>query len=167
MRLLSLSKDLNNPRWKPLHMARGWNSRNRRLAKQRSKNNWYKGKTEVEPPSSIQEEGKAGKFTFKQEDSSIHEEEQTIPEEEQPKPGKLAEGGEQTGHYPSVSHCQEIWSCKDKGPQQRDINPGWSKEAGKCFEEKTEEEFEQKAGPSWGNRRMEKFGQEEGTFTTN
>ena len=49
-RLLSLSKDLENPRWKPLHMARGWNARNRRLAKQRSKTGWYKGKAEVEPP---------------------------------------------------------------------------------------------------------------------
>ena len=44
-RLLSLSKDLENPRWKPLHMARGWNARNRRLAKQRSKTGWYKEKT--------------------------------------------------------------------------------------------------------------------------
>ena len=25
-RLLSLSKDVNNPRWKPLHMSAGWNS---------------------------------------------------------------------------------------------------------------------------------------------
>ena len=30
-RLLSLSKDLENPRWKPLHKSRGWNARNRRL----------------------------------------------------------------------------------------------------------------------------------------
>jgi hypothetical protein len=30
-RLLSLSKDLNNPRWKPLHSSAGWNSKNRRL----------------------------------------------------------------------------------------------------------------------------------------
>ena len=50
-RLLSLSKDLNNPKWKPLHMAASWNSRNRRIAKQRSKTNWYKGKEEVEPPT--------------------------------------------------------------------------------------------------------------------
>ena len=49
-RLLSLSLDVNNHRWKPLHMAAGWNSRNRKVAKQRTKNNWYKGKTEVEPP---------------------------------------------------------------------------------------------------------------------
>ena len=39
-RLLSLSKDVNNPKWKPLHMAAGWNSRNRRVAKQRAKTNW-------------------------------------------------------------------------------------------------------------------------------
>ena len=37
-------------------MAAGWNARNRRIAKQRSKTSWYKGKAEVEPPptSSIQ-----------------------------------------------------------------------------------------------------------------
>ena len=46
-RLLSLSKDTKNPRWKPLHMGANWNSRNRRIAKQRSKTNWYKGKPEV------------------------------------------------------------------------------------------------------------------------
>ena len=34
-RLLSLSKDIKNPKWKPLHMAAGWNARNRRIAKQR------------------------------------------------------------------------------------------------------------------------------------
>ena len=41
-RLLSLSKDTRNPRWKPLHMAGKSNSKNRRLAKLRSK--------EVDPP---------------------------------------------------------------------------------------------------------------------
>ena len=50
-RLLSLSKDITNPRWKPLHMAGSWNARNRRMAKLKSKNNWYKGKAEVPPPS--------------------------------------------------------------------------------------------------------------------
>jgi hypothetical protein len=39
-RLLSMSLDVNNPRWKPLHMAAGWNFRNRRVAKQWTKNNW-------------------------------------------------------------------------------------------------------------------------------
>ena len=32
-RLLSLSRDLSNPRWKPFHMAAGWNAKNRRVAK--------------------------------------------------------------------------------------------------------------------------------------
>ena len=50
-RLLSLSRDTTNPRWKPLHLSASWNSRNRRLAKQLSKSSWYKGKTEVEPPT--------------------------------------------------------------------------------------------------------------------
>ena len=52
-RLLSLSKDTNNPKWKPLHMAAGWNAKNRRRAKELSKTKWYKGKTEVEPPPRI------------------------------------------------------------------------------------------------------------------
>ena len=59
-RLLSLSLDTSNPKWKPLHMSAGWNERNRRIAKQRVKNGWYKGKTEVDPPdrtSSLEEEG--------------------------------------------------------------------------------------------------------------
>ena len=49
-RLLSLSKDMDNIQWKPLHMAGNWNGRNRRMAKLRSRDNWYKGKTEVAPP---------------------------------------------------------------------------------------------------------------------
>ena len=51
-RLLSLSLDRKNPRWKPLHMAGSWNSRNRRMAKLRAKDNWFKGRAEVAPPSS-------------------------------------------------------------------------------------------------------------------
>ena len=51
-RLLSLSKDHQNPRWKPLHLAAKWNSRNRRISKQLSNTNWYKEKTEVDSPVS-------------------------------------------------------------------------------------------------------------------
>ena len=50
-RLLSLSRDTGNPRWKPLHMAGKFNSRNRRMAKLKSKCNWYKGRQEVGPPA--------------------------------------------------------------------------------------------------------------------
>ena len=49
-RLLSLSLDEGNPRWKPLHLSARWNAKNRRVAKQRTKNNWYKGKSVVDPP---------------------------------------------------------------------------------------------------------------------
>ena len=48
-RLLTLSKDRSNPKWKPLHMAGSWNSRNRRMAKLRARDNWFKGSQEVEP----------------------------------------------------------------------------------------------------------------------
>ena len=60
-RLLSLSLDTKNPKWKPLHMSATWNARNRRMAKQRSRTSWYKGKEEVEPPPnpSSQEEGQS------------------------------------------------------------------------------------------------------------
>ena len=51
-RLLSLSKDRLNPKWKPLHMSARWNGKNRRRAKQLAKTNWYKGKVPVEPPPS-------------------------------------------------------------------------------------------------------------------
>ena len=50
-RLLSLSKDIGNPRWKPLHLAASWNAKNRSNAKKLSKTNWYKGKSQVEPPT--------------------------------------------------------------------------------------------------------------------
>ena len=58
-RLLSLSKDTNNPRWKPLHMAGKWNSRKRRMGELRARDNWFKGSQEVEPPWS-QKDGKPG-----------------------------------------------------------------------------------------------------------
>ena len=45
-RLLSLSKDVDSPSWKPLHMSGKWNARNRRIAKQRSKTSWYKDRNE-------------------------------------------------------------------------------------------------------------------------
>ena len=86
-RLLSLSMDKKNPKWKPLHMAAGWNARNRRIAKQRSKASWYKGKAEVEPPPrtsiqleepSIPEEEEAEILTG----TSIQQEELSIPVEE-------------------------------------------------------------------------------------
>ena len=50
-RLLSLSRDITNPRWKPLHMPRTWNQKNRRMAKLKSKSSWFKGKAEIQPPS--------------------------------------------------------------------------------------------------------------------
>ena len=54
-RLLSLSKDTGNPRWKPLHMFRKFNSKNRRLAQLRSKGSWFKGRME-----GAQEDGNNG-----------------------------------------------------------------------------------------------------------
>ena len=78
-RLLSLSKDRNNPKWKPLHMAGSWNSRNRRMAKLRARDNWFKGSQEVEPPGS-QKDGKP-------EDSS-----RGMEMESQERPPRVTEG---------------------------------------------------------------------------
>ena len=49
-RLLSLSKDVENPRWKPLHVSGKWNAKNRRMAKLKTKNSWFEGSHEVELP---------------------------------------------------------------------------------------------------------------------
>ena len=49
-RLLSLSKDVDNARWKPLHISGNWNAKNRRMAKLKTKNSWFKGRQEVELP---------------------------------------------------------------------------------------------------------------------
>ena len=46
-----MSKDRQYPRWKPLNMAGEFNSKKRRLAKMRSKGNWFKGRQEVDTPS--------------------------------------------------------------------------------------------------------------------
>ena len=73
-RLLSLSKDVNNPKWKPLNMSAGLNSRNRRVAKQRTKNNWYKGKTEVEPPTPPEMKAKGFSIHREQGEHPIQEE---------------------------------------------------------------------------------------------
>ena len=43
-RLLSLSKDVSIPMRKPHHMAGHWNSRNMRIAKLKSRDNWFKEK---------------------------------------------------------------------------------------------------------------------------
>ena len=82
-------KDLNNPRWKPLHLSAGCNSKNRRVAKLRTKNNWYRGRTEVEHPTAPQQEQKATKFSINQEDLSIHQEDHSSQQEDQSIPKKF------------------------------------------------------------------------------
>merc|ERR1711940_489215 len=81
-RLLSLSKDKGNPRWKPLHLSAGWNKRNRRIAKQMSKTNWYKDKPEVEPPTDPRREEKMARFSIHKEDHSTLQEEPSSQQED-------------------------------------------------------------------------------------
>ena len=95
-----MSRDVENPKWKPMHMAASWNRRNRRIAKQRAKTNWYKGVTEVEiptPASSRQEETK--KPDAQEEEGRDRERVSRGMEEEniggEPKPeDKICNGGE-------------------------------------------------------------------------
>ena len=54
---MTLSKDRNNPKVKPLHMAGSWNSKNRRMTTLIARDSWFKGSQEVEPPGS-QKDGK-------------------------------------------------------------------------------------------------------------
>ena len=85
-RLLSLSKDVKNPRWKPLHMPASWNARNRRVAKMSAKTSWYKGKKEVELPSS-QLEGNDEPSSHQDESSRMEGREDTSShQEEEPQP---------------------------------------------------------------------------------
>ena len=81
-RLLSLSKDKGNPRWKPLHLSAGWNNRNRRIAKQMSRTNWYKDKPEVEPPTDPRREEKMARFSIHKEDHSTLQEEPSSQQED-------------------------------------------------------------------------------------
>ena len=74
-RLLSLSKDTNNPKWKPLHLSASWNSRNRLTAKLLAKTNWFKGRSEVDLPTNSNHQGgkKSGRTATKkrQRESSV------------------------------------------------------------------------------------------------
>ena len=74
-------------------MAAGWNSRNRRVAKQRTKTNWYKGKPEVEPPLSIQQEEKAARFSIHKEDPN--QAEKTLPDGHADKEAAQGDGMEE------------------------------------------------------------------------
>ena len=67
--MLSLSKDVKNPKWKPLHMPASWNARNRRVAKMSAKTTWYKGKREVEPPATTSQEEEMMNLSSHQEEA--------------------------------------------------------------------------------------------------
>ena len=93
-RLLSLSKDQQNPRWKPLHLAAKWNSRNRRIAKQLSKTNWYKDKSEVDPPTSSQQEDQKSGFSIHKDGKMPDEKSQVQDEPENLAPEEYLKDGE-------------------------------------------------------------------------
>ena len=96
-RLLSLSKDTGNSRWKPLHLAAGWNSRNRRNVKLRSKTSWYKGKPEVEQPRNPRRELESSRFSIHKEDQSSQQEDYSSQQEarssQQEEQSNQVEGG--------------------------------------------------------------------------
>ena len=47
-RMLSLSLEKDHPNWKPLHMPASYKSKERRMAKQVAKTNWFKSRKEQE-----------------------------------------------------------------------------------------------------------------------
>ena len=69
-RLLSLSKDVHNPKWKPLHMPASWNARNGRMVKMSANTTWYKGKRDVDPPTTSSQVEDEDKSSSQEEDMS-------------------------------------------------------------------------------------------------
>ena len=76
---MSLSKDINNPRWK----------------------------TEVEHPTSPQQEQKASKFSIHQEDLSIHQEDQSSQQEDQSILQEAQENMEDVGLVETTMEARE------------------------------------------------------------
>ena len=148
---MSLSKDTKNPRWKPLHMGANWNSRNRRIAKQRSKTNWYKGKPEVEAPEDPEMEFRRSAFSIHKEDTSIHREDVSSPQEDHQdqEPGKdtteddkmptldqKAGNGKATGWNPK----------KERGPGRGTVTLGGLRKIEKAKKRKAERKLRKKLG---------------------
>jgi hypothetical protein len=177
------SRDVNNPRWKPLHVAAGWNSRKRRVAKQRSKTSWYKGKADVEPPTSIQEEENAARFSIHKEfpnqpnilsggswqDTSLTVPVQvgagddgntTVEGSEQGSSGAETGAGQKAGRK-----AGEKWNKKKEWAKQTDSNLRWFTQDRDIQEKEGESEVEKEIrwNGSHSKRRMET---EETVWTT-
>ena len=137
-RLLSLSLDTKNPRWKPLHLSAGWNARNRRIAKLRSKTSWYKGKQEVDPPAPMptsQEEG----YTSPEEDQEILAEASTHQEDQ---------ASDQTLHQGRTENFQEDGNKRKKkrGPNRENITLGGLKKVKTARKRKAKNKMRKKLG---------------------
>ena len=102
-RLLSLSRDKSNPKWRPLHMAGSWNSRNRRMAKLRSKENWYKGRQEVDPPEEQLSDKDGNQESSRRMDTSRAEgdQEETVLADQSDSSNRMETGEDQPDHTSS------------------------------------------------------------------
>ena len=150
-RLLSLSRDTGNPKWKPLHLAAGWNSRNRRTAKQRNKTNWYKGKPEVEHPENPRREEEATRFSIHKGEPSIPEEDK-ISQEEGMQSGQNKEelpGGSRQDTTPAVpggTGSRQSRNKKKRGPDRGTVTLGGLNKIRKAKRRKARSNLRKKLG---------------------
>ena len=118
-RLLSLSRDPENPRWKPLHVSGKWNSRNRRMAKLRARDNWFKGRQEVELPEDGDEQTHILPGGSRQ-DTTL-----AVPVMEQM-------GDMETNKTARKSPKKLARKCKKRGPDRRTLTLGGEKRVEKA-----------------------------------
>mgnify|MGYP001487967323 FL=1 len=144
-RLLSLSRDPSNPKWKPLHLAAKWNPRNRRIAKQLAKTNWFKERSEVEPPLSSQQEDLNCRFSIHKDGKGPVEKPETIQDGQ-----KQNEDFQKAGQQDQVDGKVRQDRTKKRGSNRRTITPGGVKKV-----EKAKKRKERRKVEKWGegNRR--------------
>ena len=88
------------------------------MAKQRTKNNWYKGKIESEPPTSPYEEMEAARFSIHQEDPSTPQEDKPSQQEE---PSIQQEGQSQTGEVVSKEQIGDVQVSTPREGEQEQV----------------------------------------------
>ena len=160
-RLLSLSKDLGHPKWKPLHLAAKWNPRNRRIAKQLAKTNWYKEKSEVEPPNPSRQEDRCAKFSIHKdglgpEEKTEHVQDNNEKQSEQEmfqKDGEAVQGDGKT---------KQNLKTKKRGPNRRTVTLGGLKKIEKAKKRKERQRVSRKLGQvgvqgGWKNKKAGKI----------
>ena len=144
-RLLSLSKDLSNPKWKPLHLAAKWNPRNRRIAKQLAKTNWYKEKSEVEPPPSSQQEELNCRFSIHKDGKGPAEKPELV-QDDQKQDADSSEEFQKVGQQDQVDGKARQGKNKKRGSNRRTITLGGLKKVEKAKKRKERQKVRKKLG---------------------